>query len=391
MERMERTPYTFAPAGLKLLIAATIFLGLSGLPQTTALAGDGGWRVSDIQGVARVRHGTQAWRPLARGQKIPPQSQVETGKSGRLLLVRPGDSIAVSPNSRFAVPKDADRASTRAHPITQIVQKAGTLLFKITTRPDKPFGVKTPYLAALIKGTTFTVSVKPDNAALHVSKGAVQVSSVLTGQSVLVRPGQTAAVGPANGGRLQMIGAYRPKPGEGKAATDVAKTPLKSKSASTAPGATPAVAPAAGLRIGKTIGARRVNIARVSNGLLFEVAPAASPRGLAMGTAPQTPAAPDARSATPTPVTLPVAPQAAAPLAVAPPVPTPPALDTRPLGNAMGNNGFAPVSKPVIATGTNIPPALGLGLPAPRVNFGPSPGQAATLKLNAGKPFGKKK
>lgn len=310
MERKERGSLAFVTAGQKLLVAAAISVALSGVPRAPALAGDGGWRVSDIQGAARLRQGTQPWRPLKRGQKIPPESQIETGRSGRLLLVRTGDSIAVAPNSRFAMPKEADRPSTRAHPMTYIAEKAGTLLFKIATRPDRPFGVKTPFLAAVIEGTTVAVSVESDSAALHVSRGAVKVSSLLSGQSVLVQPGQTAAVGLANGGRLRMIGGFQPKAGHSKAANNVTKGPLNA----TSPGLA-------------AKGAKAVNSAPASKGLLFEMAPA-------------------------------VAPQSAGP----------PALDSKPHGIAGGDERVASAMVPSLGIDAGTLPEAGEG--APKINQG---------------------
>lgn len=145
------------------------------------------WTVTGVSGKARVLTGGTAWTALGKGMVLQPGNRVETGRDGRISLTRPGDSLAVSPNSRFEIPA-AGKTGTVAH----LKQALGTLLFKITTRPENPFNVQTPYLTAVIKGTTFTVSVDQASAALHVAEGAVEVTSSLSGQTVMVNPGQTA-------------------------------------------------------------------------------------------------------------------------------------------------------------------------------------------------------
>ena len=102
------------------------------------------WMVTGVTGKARVLTGDTAWTELAKGMVLRPGSRVETGSDGRISLVRPGDSLAVSPNSRFEIPA-AGKTGTVAH----LRQALGTLLFKITTRPENPFNVKTPYLTAV--------------------------------------------------------------------------------------------------------------------------------------------------------------------------------------------------------------------------------------------------
>jgi ferric-dicitrate binding protein FerR (iron transport regulator) len=57
-------------------------------------------------------------------------------------------------------------AKTGNGPFAHIRQLLGTALFKITTRPENPFNVATPYLTAVIKGTTFTVSVTAATTAI---------------------------------------------------------------------------------------------------------------------------------------------------------------------------------------------------------------------------------
>jgi hypothetical protein len=54
--------------------------------------------------------------------------------------------------------------------------------------------VDTPYLAAVVKGTTFTVSVGATGASVHVHEGAVEVATNDRRQSILTRTGQISNV-----------------------------------------------------------------------------------------------------------------------------------------------------------------------------------------------------
>ena len=140
--------------------------------QNTALAGNTDpWTVSEVNGKVWVDHDGTGWQALKTGAVLKRASRVKTGMGGRAVLKRHGESIAISPNSRFRIPTSDEKG-----PVAHFVQTLGTLLFKLQSRPDDPFNVRTPYLAAVIKGTTFTVTVDAEGAALHVSSGAVEVN-----------------------------------------------------------------------------------------------------------------------------------------------------------------------------------------------------------------------
>ena len=218
------------------------------------------WTVSEVEGSARMLYNGTGWSTLSKGDSVRPGSRVETGGEARLVLVRPGDSIDVAANSRFDVPLAGGTAGKG--PKVHVLQTMGTLLFKITTRPDDPFKVNTPYLAAVIKGTTFTVTVDESSrkSALHVSKGAVEVTSIGSGQAVMVRPGMTAAIDGARGGAMRLIGAKRSdasgaKSGGGKAAAPVEKAG-KSDSAG---------------KMAKPVGNGRIDIVKVTKGLVSDL------------------------------------------------------------------------------------------------------------------------
>ncbi|MEK7722402.1 MAG: FecR domain-containing protein, partial [Elusimicrobiota bacterium] len=98
------------------------------------------------------------------------------------------ETIAVGPNSRVMLP---------ALPVngnTQVLQTVGTALYQIGKQKAPHFQVDTPYLAAVVKGTTFTVSVSEGVASVDVSEGLVEVATPDGAHSAYVRPGFTGYV-----------------------------------------------------------------------------------------------------------------------------------------------------------------------------------------------------
>ena len=248
-----------------LFLVTMLVAGVAGWTnQNTALAGNTDpWTVSEVNGKVWVDHDGTGWQALKTGTVIKRGSRVKTGMGGRAVLKRPGDSIASSPNSRFRIPT-SDEKGVVAH----FVQTLGTLLFKLKSRPDDPFNVRTPYLAAVVKGTTFTVTVDAEGAALHVSSGAVEVTSVLDGVIALIRSGQTAAVSATPGTNMRVLGAGRAGSPRRSPDNDTGKTTKEQKPEvkSDAAGASSKPAPkttAAGRGTGGIFGERRGgNVAR---------------------------------------------------------------------------------------------------------------------------------
>ncbi|WP_293881452.1 FecR domain-containing protein [Sphingomonas sp.] len=173
-------------------IIAAMLLGAS----TSAIAAgapEGPWKVSQRSGDAHVlRTGFQSV-VLQTNAALAPGDVVVTGPGGRATLTRGADYIVVSPGSRLQVPQ-AEQVSGFTH----IVQQAGTLLYKIRHMAIPHFQVETPMLAAVVKGTTFTIIVDKDRSAIQVIDGAVEVSAITGGMHRLVTNGDTVFVKHSN-------------------------------------------------------------------------------------------------------------------------------------------------------------------------------------------------
>ncbi len=81
----------------------------------------------------------------------PASSSRQAPPDGWCWLAAP-PPITVEPNGRMRIPESGDDG------VRQDFQAIGSLLFKVEKRTTQHFEVETPYLTAVVKGTTFTVS-----------------------------------------------------------------------------------------------------------------------------------------------------------------------------------------------------------------------------------------
>jgi FecR protein len=90
---------------------------------------------------------------------------------------------------------------------TTIMQQAGSILLEVEKRNVKHFAVETPYLAAVVKGTQFNVTVKAASTSVEVHRGQVEVSDFKSGQIAQVMPGQVASTFEHGKGGLSLSGS----------------------------------------------------------------------------------------------------------------------------------------------------------------------------------------
>jgi hypothetical protein len=170
-----------------LLIRTLLVLFVFAASAAGASAADS-WRV--VASTGAVKSGAPGATPVALNPKqdLPADSWVETGASGRAVLARGPESIAVGPNSRVMLPSQPVNGNT------QVLQTMGSALYQIGKQKAPHFQVDTPYLAAVVKGTTFLVSVSEGVAAVDVTEGLVQVATPDGADSAYVQPGFTGFV-----------------------------------------------------------------------------------------------------------------------------------------------------------------------------------------------------
>lgn len=174
----------FGKVGLRRALMAALVLGTS---SGAFAAEDGVWSVSKSSG--EVWLATNGAQQVSLGQEgtLKPGDTIRTGRNGRVLLVRGEETILISPNSVIGLPAEKKEGLS-----TTIIQQAGSILLEVEKRNVKHFEVETPYLAAVVKGTQFSVTVDAGSTKVGVIRGQVEVSDFKTGQIAQVLPGQAA-------------------------------------------------------------------------------------------------------------------------------------------------------------------------------------------------------
>jgi hypothetical protein len=181
------------------ILSMALFLAAS----SAAFAGDDGvWSVSKSTGeVWVITTGAQP-ASLTQEEVLKPGDTIQTGRSGRVLLVRGKESMLIAPNSAIGVPAEKKEGMS-----TTILQQAGSILLEVEKRNVQHFEVETPYLAAVVKGTQFSVTVNPASTRVEVRRGQVEVSDFKSGQIAQVLPGQVATSLEHGKGGLSLSGS----------------------------------------------------------------------------------------------------------------------------------------------------------------------------------------
>ncbi|RXG97808.1 FecR family protein [Bradyrhizobium zhanjiangense] len=176
----------FGGVGVWRSLLAALILGM---PSGASGAENGVWSVSKATGEVWVATNGAQQVSLNQEEALKLGDTIRTGRNGRVLLVRGEETILISPNSVVGLPAEKKEGLS-----TTIIQQAGSILLEVEKRNVKHFEVETPYLAAVVKGTQFSVTVGAGSTKVSVLRGQVEVSDFKTGQIAQVMPGQVAAV-----------------------------------------------------------------------------------------------------------------------------------------------------------------------------------------------------
>lgn len=165
----------------------------------TGAAAASEWRVVKVTGDLWMESpGVQRVALSSPADNVPDGATLVTGANSRVLLSRGSETIVIGPNSVMAIPKQVGQFTT-------IEQRAGEADFDVEKQNLQHFAVETPFLAAVVKGTQFTVRVGTADATVSVARGLVEVGNLATGQTADVAPGQSVAVD-GKTGRMTAVG-----------------------------------------------------------------------------------------------------------------------------------------------------------------------------------------
>ena len=256
----------------KLLVAAFVLA-----TATTAFAADdGAWTVGKSSGEVWLTSSGAQPASLKQEELLKPGDTVRTGRNGRVLLRRGEETMLISPNSVVGMPAESKEGLS-----TTIVQQAGSILLEVEKRNVKHFEVETPYLAAVVKGTQFRVTINAGSTSVDVIRGQVEVADFRSGQIAQVMPGQhaTAFMEGKIGLSLSGSGTFNPIE-QGKPRTPGVERIQVPRGGLTAPihasnGTGPQPSRQAGtnsakpgaIRISSSMGEVRLNFHRVTHGL----------------------------------------------------------------------------------------------------------------------------
>ncbi|RXH26427.1 membrane protein [Bradyrhizobium nanningense] len=190
--------------GMRCAVVAALTLGTA---SGAFAAEDGVWSISKATGEVWVVTDGAQQVSLNQEETLKPGNTIRTGRNGRVLLVRGEETILISPNSVVGLPAEKKEGLS-----TTIIQQAGSILLEVEKRNVKHFEVETPYLAAVVKGTRFSVTVGAGTTKVGVLRGQVEVSDFKTGQIAQVMKGQAATVSEHGkpGLRLSGAGTFNP-------------------------------------------------------------------------------------------------------------------------------------------------------------------------------------
>ena len=164
----------------------------------TCSAAEGAWKINESEGLVRVQQPAGGMHKASLEEALDAGATLTTGGDGRVVLSRGDKHIVVGPNSRMTIPAESNRG------VMHVLQDLGTLMFKIDKQPHPHFEVDTPMIAAVVKGTTFTVTVGANYAEVHVAEGLVEVKTPDGIGQAMVPSGVTAFVSKADPSKIEI-------------------------------------------------------------------------------------------------------------------------------------------------------------------------------------------
>ncbi|MDO8324609.1 MAG: FecR family protein [Phenylobacterium sp.] len=183
-----------------LFFACSVLAFAAGSAQAAA------WRLVEVNGTVRITVPGAEAAPARLNQTVPTGSSITTTLGARASLDNGLQQIVVGPNSRMTVAPDAGG-------FTRVMQDLGAVMFKVDKQKSPHFRVDTPLLAAIVKGTTFTVVVGPMSDAVNVAEGLVEVRSNGSDLGSDVGAGSSGAVSRDAPQSVQVTGAVTPTAG----------------------------------------------------------------------------------------------------------------------------------------------------------------------------------
>jgi hypothetical protein len=169
----------------KLWILTAVSVALAAIA-SAAMADD--WLADKLRGPV-LQLVDKEWQPLERGMVVSDNRMIRTLAAGHVTFTRGGETVELGPSTLIQI---FDKGGAR--PFTTIKEATGTVSIEAQVQNVQHFAVETPYLAAVVKGTRFTVTSSKTGSAVGVRRGHVEVADKGNNTHVLLAVGQSAVV-----------------------------------------------------------------------------------------------------------------------------------------------------------------------------------------------------
>lgn len=158
------------------------------------------WTAARLRGtVLELVNG--AWQPVHRNDVVPDETVIRTVANGYVDFTRGAETVSMNPDTQIRI---LDKGG--AKPFTTVEQAFGTVAVEAEVENVQHFAVQTPYLAAVVKGTRFTVTADGKGASVSVQRGHVEVDDKANKTHVTISIGQSARTGADTSNKLQVSG-----------------------------------------------------------------------------------------------------------------------------------------------------------------------------------------
>lgn len=138
------------------------------------------------------------WVALNRGDIVSDDRAIRTADNGRVTFQRDGETIEMLGDTEIQILDEVGRRYTTVH------QAYGIVSIEAEVQNVQHFEVRTITMAAVVKGTRFTVVSDPEGTDVTVERGHVAVECLFSHFTSTVGIGQTAANG--HGALLHVLG-----------------------------------------------------------------------------------------------------------------------------------------------------------------------------------------
>ncbi len=146
------------------------------------------WTVIKVSQPTFYSHAGGEWKQIVNGMRLPNNTWINTKRRGRVKLRRGGDVILVNPNSLTGI-----TGSQSAYGRIRVRHERGRIDLAIKKGRMNRVFVDTKLLAAVVKGTQFSVTSDGRTSTVSVARGLVGVVDNASGQRADVGTGQNVS------------------------------------------------------------------------------------------------------------------------------------------------------------------------------------------------------